>query len=72
MISLNRVASNEETQRRFRDALHVASGLLKWVLPDSEETVRATGHVDEEMHVQLPEGLRDPLAILDGDPVNMH
>ncbi len=72
MISLKRIDSNAETQRRFQDAMHVAAGLLNWVLPDSEEIACAKSHEDDEMHVQLPDGLRDPLAILDCDQMSVH
>ncbi len=71
MIIMKRIDSNAETQRRFQDAMHVAAGLLNWVLPDSEPILGATSHEGEEIHVQLPDGLRDPLAVLGRDQLSV-
>ncbi len=72
MIALKRNDSNEETQRRFQDAMHVAAGLLDGILPDSDEIASAKSHEDDETDVQLPGGLRDPLAVLDRDQLSVH
>ena len=59
--------SGKQTERRFRDALHVAMGLLGRLFPDTEAVVRATSLNDEGMQDELPEELRDPFVILDRD-----
>ena len=64
---LKRKSSRKQTERRFRDALHVAIGLFGRLLPDTEAVVRATNLNDEGMQEELPEELRDPFAILDCD-----
>jgi len=64
---LKRTSSGKQTERRFRDALHVAIGLLGRLIPDTEVVVRATNLIDEDMQEELPEELRDPFAILDRD-----
>ena len=64
---LKRTSSGKQTERRFRDALHVAIGLLGRLIPDTEVVVRATNLIDEGMQEELPEELRDPFAILDRD-----
>ena len=72
MIFFKRIASSEETQRRFQGAIRVAMGLLDWLLPETEEVVNAKSQEDAEMHVQLPDELRDPLAVLDRDRLRVH
>ena len=69
---LKRTSSSKRTERRFRDALHVAIGLLGRLFPDTEAVVRATNLNDEGMQEELPEELRDPLAILDRDRLKVH
>jgi len=64
---LKRTSSGKQTERRFRDALHVAIGLLGRLFPDTEAMVIATNLNDEDMQEELPEELRDPFAILDRD-----
>ncbi len=64
---LKRTRWGKQTERRFRDALHVAIGLLGRLFPDTEAMVRATNLNDEGMQEELPEELRDPFAILDRD-----
>ena len=64
---LKRTSSSKQTKRRFRDALHVAIGLLGGLFPETEAMVIATNLNDEDMQEELPEELRDPFAILDRD-----
>lgn len=64
---LKRKSLDKQIERRFRDALHVAIGLLGRLLPDTEEVVRATNLNVEGMQEELPEELRDPFVILDRD-----
>ena len=64
---LKRTSSGKQTERRFRDALHVAIGLLGRLIPDTEVVVRATNLNVEGMQEKLPEELRDPFVILDRD-----
>ena len=67
---LKRTESCEQSERRFQAALHVALSLLGWVLPDTGGVVEATDSDDKHNHEQLPDELRDPLAILDRDELN--
>ena len=64
--------SREKYDRRFQYALHVAIALCGRLMPDSEAIVKATSLKDESMPEELPEGLRDPLAILDRDRQELH
>ena len=70
MVIMKRINSNAETRRRFQDAMHVAAGLLNWVLPDSEPILGATSHEGEEIHVELLR-TRDPLAVLGRDQLSV-
>jgi len=65
-------SSREKTERRFRDALHVAIGLFGRLLPDTEAVVKATNLKEESTLEELPEELRGPLAIFDRDRINSH
>jgi len=62
--------SREKYERRFQHALHVAIGLVGRLIPDTEAVVIATRLNDESTLEELPEALRDPLAILDRDQRN--
>ena len=63
--------AHEPTGRRFQSALHVAVGLLGWLIPDTGEVVKATRLEDEDFHGELPDELQDPLAILNRDRQNI-
>jgi hypothetical protein len=65
MKILKRTDSHEPTDRRFQGALHVAAGLLGWLVPDTDAAVKATSLDDEDVHGELPDELKDPFAILD-------
>jgi len=66
-----RIDSREQTERRFQGALHVAMGLLGWLLPDTSAVIKATSLEDEHIHGELPAELRDPLDVLDRDRLNV-
>ena len=62
---LKRIDLFEETERRFRGAMHVAIGLLGWLLPDSKDVADAEDSKEEIDYEDLPTELQDPLAVLD-------
>lgn len=68
--TLKRADSHESTDRRFHGALHVAVGLLGWLIPDKDAVVKATSLEDDDFHGELPDELKDPLAVLDRDRQN--
>ncbi len=59
-----RIDVHEQTEYRFRDALHVALGVIGWLVPDSETTARITD-VEETKEEELPEELKNPYAALE-------
>lgn len=64
---LKRTDLCEQTDRRFHGSLHVAVGLLGWLIPDNHAVVEAKSVEDEDIHPELPDELRDPFAVLDHD-----
>ncbi len=62
-----RLRSKAESQYRLQDAMHVAMGVLGWLLPDTETVVKATSTEDEDLTAKLPDELKDPFVILDRD-----
>lgn len=62
---LKRTDSTEQTERRFQRAVHVAAGLLSWLLPDSDAVVEATRLEDQDIQGELPDELQDPFAVFD-------
>ena len=62
-----RVDPNVETERRIQGAIHVAMGMLGWLIPDNETAVRATSLESEDISAELPDELKDPFAALDRD-----
>lgn len=59
-----------QSERRLQRALHVASSLLGWRVPDTVAEVRATSLENEDIDSPLPEELQDPFAVLDRDRQN--
>lgn len=48
--------------------MHVAAGLLGWLVPDTDVMVKATAlEEDEDVYRELPIELQDPFAVLDRD-----
>jgi hypothetical protein len=69
--------SHHQSGRYLQRALHVATGLLGWQIPDTAAVVKAASLQDEDVHRQLPKELQDPFAVLDRDrrnfpPAPMH
>ena len=64
---LKRIDPRVLTERSFQGALHVAIGLLDWLVPDSDSVVKATSMEDDDQDLELPAQLRDPFAVLDRD-----
>ena len=50
---LKRNDSREQTERHFQRAMHVATGLLGWLIPDTEARVRATSQEEVGIHGEL-------------------
>ena len=67
---LKRTTSQYQSERYLQQALHVATGLLGWLIPDTRALVRATSFKEEDVHGELPAELRDPFAVLDRDRQN--
>jgi hypothetical protein len=65
-----RLNPRAETEFSFQGAMHVAMGMLGWLLPDTHTVVKATSPQDEEISAELPDELKDPFAVLDRDREN--
>ena len=57
----------EQTEYSFQGALHVAMGMLGWLLPNTESAVKAASLEDTALQGELPDELRDPLAVFERD-----
>ena len=68
---MKRIISREKIDQRFRGALHVAIGLLDWLLPENETEVGLTSNSDENPNGKFPEELKDPFAALDRDKTQL-
>lgn len=62
-----RIDPNAETERHMQGAIHVAMGMLGWLIPDTETVVKATSLESEDISAELPDDLKDPFAALDRD-----
>lgn len=54
-------------ERYLQRALHVTTGLLRWIVPDSAAVAHATPLLEQDVHGELPEELRDPFAVFNRD-----
>ena len=66
-----RIDPREKAEHRFKGALHVAVGMLGWLLPDTDAVENGARLEDEDVNGELSEDLRYPLAVLDGDRLNL-
>ena len=56
-----------EAERRFECTLHEGIRSLGWLLPETEDEVRAADEEDDGDSLELPPELRDPFAALTRD-----
>lgn len=61
---------DNHSERYLQRALHAATGLLRWIVPDSAAVAHATRLEDQDVQSELPDELKDPFAVFDRDPQN--
>lgn len=67
-----RLDPNVENERHIQGAIHVAMGMLGWLIPDNETAVKATSLESGDISAELPDDLKDPFEALDRDREHAH